>query len=125
LYPDLIPLAAECGRFLTDSDRPQAWLDLYDSLPEPVRTAGRIRLLEGQAALAAGDLDRVRRLFSEKLVIEDLREGERSLSQLWFEYHEIRLSRSEGLPIDDALKARVREEFPVPAEIDFRMSVDT
>ena len=124
LNPHLIPLAVECGRFLTDAEMPQEWLDLYDSLPNSVRSAGRVRLLEGQAALQAGDLVRVEALFREKLVIEDLREGERSLSQLWFEYHEIKLSGEEGIPVDDALRARVREEFPVPREIDFRMSSD-
>ena len=56
--------------------------------------------------------------------VADLREGERSLSQLWFEFHERRLASQEGHPIDEALRARVRAEFPVPPEIDFRMSPD-
>ena len=90
----------------------------------PSRSAGRIRLLEGQAALAAGDFDRVERLLGEKLVIDDLREGERSLSHLWFELHEKRLSAAEGLPLDEALRERVRRQFPVPEHLDFRMSND-
>ena len=56
--------------------------------------------------------------------IGDLREGERSLSNLWFQYHERRLSVEESIPVDDALRARVRREFPVPAQLDFRMSAD-
>jgi hypothetical protein len=35
------------------------------------------------------------------------------------------MSAEENVPIDDALRARVRSEFPVPQEIDFRMSADT
>jgi tetratricopeptide (TPR) repeat protein len=124
MCPSLLPLAVECGRALTDLGRHAEWLELVQQLPEAVRARGRIRLLEGQAALAVSDLPRVERLLGEGLVIEDLREGERSLSHLWFEYHEQRLSRAEQAPIDDALRARVRREFPVPDEIDFRMSSD-
>jgi tetratricopeptide (TPR) repeat protein len=125
LRPDLLPLAMECGRVLIAAGRPGDWLDLVVELPGPVRQAGRIRLLEGQAALDAGDLERVERVLAAKLVIEDLREGERSLSHLWFDYHTQRLSAEENAPIDDALRARVRREFPVPQELDFRMSADT
>jgi tetratricopeptide (TPR) repeat protein len=124
MRPSLLPLAVECGRALIEAGRPGEWLDLLAEVPEPVRSAGRVRLLEGQAALAVGDLARAGQLFVRPLVIDDLREGERSLSHLWFEYHEQRLSAEEGVPVDDALRARVRREFPVPAEIDFRMSSD-
>jgi hypothetical protein len=106
---------------LIDADHAQEWLDLEKELPEDVRRAGRVRLLEGQAALAVRDFDRVARLFADAPVIDDLREGERSLSQLWFEYHEQRLSALESVPVDEALRVRVRREHPVPPEIDFRM----
>jgi hypothetical protein len=122
LRPVTLPLAIECGRELTDAGHPQAWLDILSGLPDPVRTSGRVRLLEGQAALAVGDLERVERLLADRLVIDDLREGERSLSHLWFAFHERRLSAEQGVPVDDALRERVRREFPVPDEIDFRMS---
>ena len=124
MCPSLLPLAAECGQVLNDATRPQAWLDLLETLSEPVRRAGRIRLLEGWAALAARDFGRVENLLAGTLVIDDLREGERSLSHLWFEYHEQRLSAKENVAVDDALRERVRREFPVPARLDFRMSSD-
>jgi hypothetical protein len=97
-------------------------LELLHLLPAELRGAGRIRLLEGQAALAAGDLDRVALLFDGSLVVDDLREGERSLSQLWLDYHTERVSRAENLPVDEALKERVRRTYPVPAFLDYRMS---
>ena len=123
--PGLMTLAVECGQFLLEAEQPEIWLDLVrEVLSREVRNAGRVRLLEGRAALAIGDFDRVEQLFEEKLVIDDLREGERSLSHLWFEFHEKRLSTAEGLPIDDALRERVRQEFPVPEHLDFRMSND-
>lgn len=122
LRPGLFQLAVECGKRLIEMARPQVWLDVLDVLPEAVRTAGRIRLLEGQAALAVDDFTRVAQLFDGSLVIDDLREGEQSLSHLWFAYHTRRISVTEGIPDDDALRERVQREFPVPEAMDFRMS---
>jgi tetratricopeptide (TPR) repeat protein len=122
LLPSLLPLSVETAQILLDSHQPQVWLDLLPRLPESHRKKGRIRLLEGQAALAVGDLERVERLLSDRFVVDDLREGERSLSDLWFDYQELRLSIAEHTPIDSQLRSRVRREFPVPKEIDFRMT---
>jgi hypothetical protein len=124
MRPSLLPLAVECGRTLIDVGRPREWIELLAELPESTRAVGRIRLLEGQAALAMGDFDTVERLFTDRVVVDDLREGERSLSHLWFDFHERRLSAVQNIPIDDALRARIRQEFPVPKELDFRMSSD-
>ena len=124
LRPSLLPLVLECGRVLLDAGHPARWLEALTGLPEAVRAHGRVRLLEGQAALEVGDLDRVQGLLSGSLIIDDLREGERSLSYLWFAYHEKRLSAKENVPIDDALRQRVQRQYPVPDELDFRMSAD-
>jgi hypothetical protein len=124
MRPSLLPLAVECGRTLIQAERPDAWLELLDELPDAVRSVGRVRLLQAQAALAVGDFEVVKHVFAGKPVVDDMREGEVSLSQLWFDYHERRLSAAESVPIDDALRARVRQEFPVPKELDFRMRVD-
>lgn len=122
MQPALLPLAIEAGQRLLAMDRHQAWLDLLADLPASLRSAGRIRLLEGQAAVQTGDLERVAGLFDGSLVVDDLREGERSLSDLWVAYHAARLSREEQVPVTDALRARVRETYPVPDFLDFRMS---
>ncbi|NOR82693.1 MAG: DUF5107 domain-containing protein [Ardenticatenales bacterium] len=124
MAPTIIPLAVECGRAQIKAGRPGEWLALLDELPKSLRFAGRIRLLEAQAALAVGDFDTVARFFAAKPIVEDLREGEISLSQLWFDYHEQRLSAAENIQVDEQLQARVRREFPMPQEFDFRMIIE-
>lgn len=124
MQPTLMPLTVECARALIDAGRPEEWLALLDELAESLRFKGRIRLLEAQAALAVGDLARVEGILADKPVVVDMREGEVSLSQLWFDYHEQRLSAAESVAIDEALRARVRREYPVPQEFDFRMTVE-
>lgn len=52
----------------------------------------------------------------------DVRDGEVSLSELWFALHEKRISTAENIPIDDELRRRVRRDFPPPAHLDFRMT---
>lgn len=123
LAPALLPLAVECGRALLQAGRAGDWLALLPELASAVRESGRVRLLEAQAALETGDLDRVEAILAARPVVEDLREGEVALSHLWFAMHEQRLSRAENLPLDDALRARVRRDFPVPSDIDFRMKL--
>ncbi len=122
MQPNLLPLAVECGQKLIAMEHPQLWLDLLNILPAHIQQMGRIRLLEGQAALALNDFDRVAQIFEGSLVIDDLREGERSLSHLWIAYHVQRLHVEENVAIDETLHARVRREFPLPPELDFRMS---
>ena len=122
LRPDLLQAAVECGRLLIEAGQPKRWLEMLPWLPAPVRKTGRIIAIEGQAALRAGCLKRVEEILAAPPTVADMREGEVSLTDLWFGLHEQRLSMVERRPVDEDLKARVRREFPSPPEIDFRMS---
>ncbi len=121
LQPESLPLLIEVIQVLLRAGRPMTALELIEGLPANQRQHGRIRLLEGQAALAKGDLPHVERILATPFVVDTLREGEPSLSDLWFSSHEQRVSAAEGVPVDAALRARVRREFPLAREFDFRM----
>ncbi|MBK8023687.1 MAG: DUF5107 domain-containing protein [Chloroflexi bacterium] len=125
LRPDLVPLLIETARLLIDAGRPGEFLERLAAQPEAVRRHGRINLLEVEAGLAVGDLDRVGRLFDQRFEIVDYREGDEILTELWHRYHVERLSRSEGVPIDEALSERARREHPLPAAFDFRMTAES
>ena len=120
LRPDLAPVVIASGQFLLKADRAAEWLEAVDGAPEDVRRTGRVLLLEAQARLAAGDLDGVEAILAVEGVADDLREGETSLSELWYGMHEQRLSRARGVPVDDALRAEVQQTRPLPASIRFR-----
>jgi hypothetical protein len=76
------------------------------------------------AALALGDLPTVEQYFQGDVDIANIREKETSLSDLWFGWHEQRLSRERNTPIDESLKRLVRREFPPPMRFDFRLNVE-
>jgi tetratricopeptide (TPR) repeat protein len=124
MAPDLLPLAVECGKAFIEAKRPQEWIDLLPSFSDSMRGRGRMRLLEARARLALGQIDQAGEIIDTLPVIEDIREGELSLSQLWLEYNLQRLSRQENCPITPELISQARRQFPLPASLDFRMTDD-
>ncbi|HYF51627.1 MAG TPA: DUF5107 domain-containing protein [Planctomycetota bacterium] len=120
--PKIAPLAIECCNALSQLKRFDALRSFVKALPKDIREHERIRIPAAQSALLEGKLEEVEPLF--KYEFTTMREGEDTLAKIWFEYHEQRLSKKEGKPIDQALKERVRKELPPPANIDFRMIVD-
>jgi len=124
MAPDLLPLAVECGKAFIEANRPQKWIELLPSFSDSMRARGRMRLLEARARLALGQIDQAGEIIETLPVIEDIREGELSLSQLWLDYNVQRLSRQENRAITPELISRARRQFPLPASLDFRMTDD-
>ncbi|WP_433517979.1 DUF5107 domain-containing protein [Nonomuraea sp. CA-143628] len=110
LSPRLRPLTIETLVALLAADRPDAALVLIDKLGPKDRWHGRIRLLECRAALDAGDVGRAGRVLETGLVVDDLREGEDTLDELWWDYHE---------RLNPTGRARVRAENPLPCRYDY------
>ena len=124
IEPNVPALAVECGKALIEANRHQEWIDLLPSFSDSMHARGRMRLLEARARLALGQIDQAGEIIDTLPVIEDIREGELSLSQLWLEYNVQRLSRQENCPITPELISQARRQFPLPASLDFRMTDD-
>jgi tetratricopeptide (TPR) repeat protein len=120
MAPELAPLAVECLAALLQAGRDRQVLDLVAQLPPAVAALGRVRLIQARAAVGAGDLELAQRLLGG-LEVSDIREGDNVITETWFLLHERRLAAAEGVPIDEALKERVRRDFPPPPHLDFRM----
>jgi len=117
--PSQLELHIECGTLLIEAGRSRDWLDLIASAPAVLRTHSRIRLLEAQAALEAGELHTVEAFLRERIVPDDLREGETSLTDLWFGFHKARLGGEIRAGADREEAAYVRKQYPIPPELDF------
>ncbi|MFD5920988.1 DUF5107 domain-containing protein [Kitasatospora sp. NPDC058201] len=100
MLPNLRALAVEATEALLAAHRVTEASKLIEALDDEVRSHGRIRVLDARAALAAGDHDRVRALLDEGIQVDNLREGEVSLDDLW---------------------ETVRPDVPVPPHYAFRM----
>lgn len=87
MVPGVRAIAVEAVQAMIDAGKPAEALTFIDRLVLDLRAHGRIRLLECRAALDAGRLDRAARIVDTGIVVDDLREGEDALDDLWFTYH--------------------------------------
>lgn len=118
--PQVLPLAIECAQSLLRAERHADLRDFTRSLAPEIAENERIRIMAAVAALEMGDLDELEGALKQEFT--SVREGEVLLTNLWFALHERRIARDEGVCVDDALRERVRRDYPPPANIDFRMS---
>lgn len=113
-------LAIEYAQALAQLARHDDLLAFVDCLPADIGANERIQMMWAKAAIETGDLDALDGFFDREFA--KIREGEVTLTDLWFRLHEKKLAAALGAPIDADLRARVAREFPPPVHIDFRMS---
>src|SRR5208282_6071644 len=112
-------LAIEIGEFFTRHERYAAFEAFVKSLPPPIIEHERIALSKARIALERGEFASVRQLLQREF--GTIREGEVSLSDLWFASY---IKEAEGRAdrkLTPAEKEKLMQEFPPPPQIDFRM----
>nr|WP_206322325.1 DUF5107 domain-containing protein [Streptomyces sp. HNM0575] len=97
--PALAALVREAVPVLLADGRTDGAAGALDRLPPEYRDRGRFQLLRAQTLLARGERDAARALFDSGFDVDDLREGDEVLGEVW---------------------AALSEE-PLPARYDFRM----
>jgi tetratricopeptide (TPR) repeat protein len=112
-------LAVEIAEFFTRHERYAAFDEFVKSLPAPIAEHERIALMKAQIALERGEYAAVRRLLQREYCT--IREGEISLSDLWFDSYTREAEGRAGRKLTPAEKGKLMEEFPPPPQIDFRM----
>lgn len=95
-------------------------ITLYEELPQELRGIGRFKLLHTQALLAAGRLADCEAALEEPFEVSDIREGEFSLTDLWFRLQERLLAQKENKDVDDGIRQGVAESCFPPPWMDFR-----
>ncbi len=123
--PEQSALTRECFLALLAEGCAQEVIDLWQEASAEIRSNGRLRFLKARADLELGHFEEVESFLSGPIEIPDVREGEVALTDLWFLLHEKRLAAAEGSPVTDAIRERVREAFPPPQHIDFRMNTES
>lgn len=108
-------------RLLHQADRNlEAW-EIFRCLAEAERRSERVELMAGKVALKLGKLDFVEALFTREYAT--IREGERTLTDLWFEVQALRQAAQQGVAINQALRETVRQTMSPPRSIDFRQAM--
>ena len=118
-------LASEYLAFLVKQKKFEKTWSLFNSLPEDLQRVDRIRITAATAAVKLGELDYLAAFFAEPH--HDIREGENSLTDVWFEFCARRMAKERGISeLDDETLDKLIDEAwetcPPDHSIDFRMS---
>jgi len=122
MLPNHPRLAAELCSVLNAAGHAQETIDLFNRMPPPMQNDDRILLAVAGAALDLGDYQTALKIITSGREFACIREGENSLTSIWFRAQEQRVAQIEGVPITRALRLRVHHEYPPPYEIDLRMA---
>ncbi len=112
MKPDERALAISCGQILLSAGQNERWLQICGLLSDALKKNGRIALLRARAELALDMLEEAEKTINENFEMPDIKEGELSISTLWFT-----LQAKKNRISEEEAKAR----FELPYSLDFRM----
>ncbi len=112
MNPHSIALAIDSGSIFLSGGKYEKWATIYEALPAKTKEAGRARLLYAKALIELGRLDEAEKIVNEHFEMPDIKEGEFSISTLWFKLR----AKQNGITEDEA-----KQRFTLPYSIDFRM----
>ena len=116
-------LAVEYLKLLNAQEKFEKAWQIYQNLPLQMQQKDRLMIVAAKAALELGQLGFLENFF--RCSHSDIREGENSLTDMWFTYSALRLAQERGIqnPDLEALKEEAEDLCPPPRDIDFRMSL--
>lgn len=124
---DDFALASEYLVFLLGRKNYEKIWQIYTSLPQNCKDFDRVKITTAKSAVKLGKLDYLENFFIEEH--HDIREGEVSLSDVWFEYCALKMAKERGIEnpsakqLDDLID-EAWDKYPPSKDIDFRMSAD-
>lgn len=118
--PARIALAREVMQLHLLAGHAAAATAFYDRLAPFAQDDDGVQLTRARAALATGDLATVESVLQRDFA--QIREGELSLSELWFGLWERRTAGDRPLRAEE--HRAVRQAHPLPRRIDFRLKAD-
>lgn len=126
LKKDNPALCTEVAAQLTTDGGDDIWLTLYDTLSEHIKQLGRIRLYRAAALIHLGKLKEATEIVNPDFVMSDIKEGEISISNLWFTLYRRIYAEEKGIPYnpdDEQLNKEADRNYPLPKKLDYRMHV--
>jgi Tfp pilus assembly protein PilF len=112
-------LAVEISEFFMRHKRYGAFDTFVKALPASIAGHERITLMKAKIALERGEYATVRQLLQREYCT--IREGELSLSELWFASYIKEAENRVGHALTSIEKRKLMRDFPPPRQIDFGM----
>ena len=95
---------------------------LIDHASEVCKQNGRIQMYYAESLVKMDRLEEVRALVTKDLTVADMKEGEVSTFNLWCSLYRKIIARDENRNPEEIEAWEILDKYPIPAEIDFRMS---
>ncbi|MBE7043561.1 MAG: DUF5107 domain-containing protein [Ruminococcaceae bacterium] len=126
LKQDNPTLCNEVAAQLTSDGSDAMWLTLFDTLSDSIKALGRIQLYRAIALIHLDQLKEATKIINPDFVMSDIKEGEISISNLWFTLYRRIYAEEKGIaynPDDEQLKTNADKKYPLPKKLDYRMHI--
>lgn len=110
----------EYASMLIDGNECSEYVKEYERLPEKMQADGRLKIYLAQAYLRLGLPEKSAALITPDFVLCDVKEGELSVSKLWYDIYTAIVEKESGVNAEQAQKI-AKEKYPLPNSLDFRM----
>ena len=114
-------LAIEAMETLLKGKRYAETEAVYMKLPKGVRGIGRVKILRIEALLGLNREAEAERMLMRWIELTDVREGEVSLTDLWFQLCAQKKAKAEGVEVTEEMLEEIRKTVVPPTHLDFRM----
>lgn len=121
LAPTYVPLLVEYAYALMSAKRYNEYVKFYESLTSACQQNGRLRMLYGMCLCKVGDVDGAIKIINKDLVVDDIKEGEYSLSAVWVGIYAKKMAKEENVSEKELSPETVLSRYPLPIQLDFRM----
>ena len=106
---------------LTQTKNYQEYVCSFPLIETSLQNNGRLRLFLAISLMNLGNLDEAAKIVNKEFHMNDVREGELSISEVWFELYGKIIARDFKLTETDARK-QAEKLYPLPKHLDFRMN---
>ena len=121
LNPEYIPLAIKFGEAAIKCEKYNDFISFYDNGKTELQSNGRMKMYVGQCLVGADRTEEAKKYINKELVVEDVREGEYAISNIWIMLYRKEMAKASGVAEDTISDAQVLAAHPIPYAIDFRM----
>lgn len=124
LKKDCLALCIEVAQQLTSDGSDEKWLEIYDSLSQDIKSSGRLRLYKAIAHINLQQYAAAAQIINKDFEMPDIKEGELSVSYLWFKLYRNIYAQETDRTYDENDKEfckEANEKYPLPKRLDFRM----
>ena len=121
LYKEFRGLYIETAQMLQAAGRHNEWLSIFEGMNDILKNDGRLNLLKILSLINIGELDKAAAMLTPDFKMADIKEGELSVSHIWFDLYTLIIKRDTGLTDEEEIKKILLEKYPLPKALDFRM----